>query len=191
VAGKTKKTVKKTAGKAAVKADPRPPVRKQAKAEAGRKVPPKPARKPADRHAAPAAAEAAAPKVRLSAKEKEDWRKTLLAMRDRLCGQIAALKGESLTREDAVVTEEDGTDAFDRQFALSLASSENEAVFQIDEALRRIEEGRYGVCQECSSLIEKPRLKALPFVRTCVKCQSKLEKGSVGFRLPPSYRMEY
>jgi DnaK suppressor protein len=101
----------------------------------------------------------------------------LLAMRERLVTQIEALKDDSLRRDDEVNTEEDGTDAFDRQFALDLATSEQDAVVQIDESLRRIEEGRYGVCEECAGAIEAPRLKALPFVRTCIACQSQLENG--------------
>jgi DnaK suppressor protein len=106
----------------------------------------------------------------------------LLGLRERITGQITALKGDSLQRFDAANTEEDGTDAFERQFALNLVSSEQDALFEIDEALRRLEEGIYGVCLQCRKLIEGPRLKALPFVKMCVKCQSHHEKGRPGFR---------
>jgi RNA polymerase-binding transcription factor DksA len=117
----------------------------------------------------------------MSPRDKAELREKLFALRERLTGQIASLKSESLTRSDSVYSMEDGTDAFDRQFGLSLANSENEALHDVDEALRRLEEGAYGVCDECSGLIEGPRLKALPFVRTCISCQSEIEKkrGSI------------
>ena len=74
--------------------------------------------------------------------------------------------------------EEDGTDAFERQFALDIARSENDSVFEIDEALRRLSEGDYGVCEECGCLIGKARLKALPFARMCIECKAKQETGT-------------
>lgn len=114
---------------------------------------------------------------RFGARELREFRTLLLAARDQLKGQIESLKGDSLKREDAVNSEEDGTDAFERQFALNIAWSENDSVFEIDDALRRIEEGSYGVCEDCGELINMPRLKALPFVRLCIGCKAKQENG--------------
>ena len=74
----------------------------------------------------------------------------------------------------------DGTDAFDRLFVLERAGSDQEIVFSIDEALRAIKEGKYGVCDGCGNLIEKPRLQALPFTSCCIKCQSEKERGPNG-----------
>lgn len=120
-------------------------------------------------------------KKKLPASERKKFRNILLGLRERVSGQIAALKDDSLKRYDTVNLEEDGTDAFERQLALNLASSGNESLFEIDEALRRIDEGTYGICEECNKLIEKPRLKALPFVRMCIHCQSEIEKVKHGF----------
>lgn len=123
------------------------------------------------------------PTIKLPAAKKKEFRDMLLGLRERITGQITALKDDSLQRVDASNTEEDGTDAFERQFALNLVSSEQDSLFEIDEALRRLEEGIYGVCLQCRKLIEGPRLKALPFVKMCVKCQSMNEKGKhAGFR---------
>ena len=123
------------------------------------------------------------PSNKLPLAKKKEFRDMLLGMRERITGQIAALKGDSLQRFDAANTEEDGTDAFERQFALNLVSSEQDSLFEIDEALRRLEEGIYGVCLQCRKTIEPPRLKALPFVKMCVKCQSQNEKsGGRNFR---------
>lgn len=112
----------------------------------------------------------------LRKKELDDLRRMLLALRDRLTGQIAALQGASLESPDWVNLEEDGTDAFERQLALKLASSEEDSLFEIDEALRRMDQGQYGVCEACEGSIEKPRLKALPFARLCIDCKSEQEK---------------
>lgn len=105
----------------------------------------------------------------------------LIKMRDRLTGQISALSDDSLKYVDDS-SSEDRTDDFDREFALNLVSSEQDSVFEIDSALRRIKEGVYGSCDTCGCLIEKARLQALPFARACVKCQSASEKGRVRFR---------
>jgi RNA polymerase-binding transcription factor DksA len=119
---------------------------------------------------------------RLDAKDRKRIRETLVALRDDLAGQVSTLKHDSLKRDDEVNNVEDGTDAFERQFALSLASSEQEAVGQINEALRQLEDGTYGACEQCQSPIEKARLEALPFVKTCITCQSAMEKGGGKFR---------
>lgn len=79
------------------------------------------------------------------------------------------LSGYSLHMADA------GTDTFEQEFALDLVSNQQEILYQIDEALKRIEEGAYGVC-ECGKVIPIKRLKALPFARLCIKCQEAVEK---------------
>jgi len=101
----------------------------------------------------------------------------LLTVREQLSHQVEYLRGTSLTRADSVYSEEDGTDAFERQLALKLASSDGDSIFEIDQALRRLDEGAYGVCEDCSELIEEVRLRALPFARRCVKCKSLVEKN--------------
>ena len=122
------------------------------------------------------------PVSKISKKEAAEFRQLLIRLRERIRGQINALKGDSLTRQDEVNTEEDGSDAFERQLALTLVSSENDSLFEIDEAIQRIGEGTYGICTECNKVIERLRLKALPFVRMCVACQSVNEKGRIKMR---------
>lgn len=68
------------------------------------------------------------------------------------------------------------TDNFDREVNLDLASSEQDLLNQIDEALQRIEEGNYAVCETCSKPIAQKRLLAVPYARFCIKCQSEEEK---------------
>jgi DnaK suppressor protein len=64
----------------------------------------------------------------------------------------------------------------DRELGLLLGDREREKVHAIDEALLRINENEYGVCEECEEDIPLGRLKAMPFARHCVKCKSDLEK---------------
>lgn len=68
------------------------------------------------------------------------------------------------------------TDTYDREFSLGLASNERNLLYELDDALKKIDEGTFGICEECKSLITKARLKALPYARFCVKCQQKKEK---------------
>lgn len=68
------------------------------------------------------------------------------------------------------------TDTYDREFTMSLASNDRALMYEIDEALKKISDGTYGVCEECKDLISKVRLKAIPYARLCLKCQEKKEK---------------
>ena len=173
----TKSPTKKLA-KAATKAAPR---KKTSPAKPTRKTAAKPTAKPVKKTSVKkrqAATTKKTPKKKMPAKDRQQFRGLLMTMRDRLVDQIRALKGDSLTRDDSVNSEEDGTDAFERQFALELARSENDLVFEIDEALRRLGQGEYGICEECDCLIGKARLKALPFTRMCIECKSAQENGT-------------
>lgn len=69
-----------------------------------------------------------------------------------------------------------GSDAYDRDFALNLLSQEQDALFEIDEALKRIAKGTYGVCEISGKTIPKARLEARPFARFTVECQSEIER---------------
>jgi len=69
-----------------------------------------------------------------------------------------------------------GSDAYDRDFALSMLSKEQGSLYEIDEALKRINDGTYGLCEICEKPIRRDRLEALPFTRYTVDCQSELEK---------------
>ena len=68
------------------------------------------------------------------------------------------------------------TDTYDREFSLTLASNERKLLYEIDEALKKIEEGIYGICEDCKCAISLSRLKAIPYARLCLKCQQEKEK---------------
>lgn len=69
-----------------------------------------------------------------------------------------------------------GSDAYDRDFALNLLSQEQDALYEIEEALKRIELGTYGICEISGKEIPKARLEALPFARYTVECQAEIER---------------
>jgi RNA polymerase-binding protein DksA len=69
-----------------------------------------------------------------------------------------------------------GTDNFGREMELNIASSENERIRLIEEAMERIEEGSYGACSVCDGKINVERLEAVPYTRLCIECARESEK---------------
>lgn len=106
-----------------------------------------------------------------------EFRKRLILLRQEVLGQSATLRTIALEQtDDRGGEEEDGSDVFLRLQNLSQVDSQNKIVQKIDEALHRIDEGTYGICEMCGQLIRKPRLMNMPFVHTCMECQSAMEK---------------
>ncbi|MBM3862949.1 MAG: hypothetical protein FJ385_03200 [Verrucomicrobia bacterium] len=77
-----------------------------------------------------------------------------------------------------------GSDAYDRDFALSVLAKEQDALYEIEQALRRIQAGSYGICEISHKKIPQARLEAIPFARLTVECQAQWEKdyGNRRFR---------
>jgi DnaK suppressor protein len=114
-------------------------------------------------------------------KVKPEWQKfytNLVELRDRLLQQMSGLAKESAEEMDnySLHMADSGTDNFDRDFALSLLSSDQDAVYEIEEAMKRIERGSYGVCELTAKPIPKARLEAIPWTRFTVEAQAQLEK---------------
>jgi RNA polymerase-binding transcription factor DksA len=113
----------------------------------------------------------------------EAQRQKLLILKDTLLDSMNGVARDSLrsqTGGDASAfgmhQADAGSDAYDRDFALSLLSQEQDSLYEIDQALKRIENGTYGVCEMSGKQIPKARLDALPFTRYTVECQAELEK---------------
>ncbi|HWP91691.1 MAG TPA: TraR/DksA family transcriptional regulator [Thermodesulfobacteriota bacterium] len=64
----------------------------------------------------------------------------------------------------------------DRELALMITDRERDKLVQIDEALRNIEDGSYGICESCGDEIDQDRLKAMPFAKLCLSCKIDLER---------------
>lgn len=114
-------------------------------------------------------------------KVKPEWQKfytNLIELRDRLRLQMNGLAKDSAVQMDnySLHMADSGTDNFDRDFALSLLSSDQDAIYEIEEALKRIERGSYGVCELSGKPIPKARLEAIPWTRFTVEAQAQLEK---------------
>ena len=124
----------------------------------------------------------------------EGQRQKLLQLRDAMVDSMAGVAQDTL-RSRAEGSEasafgmhqaDAGSDAYDRDFALSLLSQEQDALYEIDQALKRIELGTYGVCEMSGKPIGHPRLEAIPFARFTVECQSQLEKQNKASRVRQS-----
>lgn len=114
-------------------------------------------------------------------KVKAEWAKyhaTLLELRERLLDQMSGLAKESAEEMTnySLHMADSGTDNFDRDFALSLLSSDQDAIYEIEEALKRIERNTYGICELTGKPIPRPRLEAIPWTRFTVEAQSQLER---------------
>lgn len=72
-----------------------------------------------------------------------------------------------------------GTDNFERETALNIASGESEWLQNVKDALHRIEDRTYGKCEGCKDEIPRKRLEAFPSARYCIACQSEFEKNGV------------
>src|SRR2546429_5036397 len=114
-------------------------------------------------------------------KIKPEWAKyynTLLELRERLLNQMSGLAKESAEEMPgySLHMAESGTDNFDRDFALSLLSSDQDAIYEIEEALKRIEKNTYGICELTGKQIPRTRLEAIPWTRFTVQAQAQLER---------------
>lgn len=127
---------------------------------------------------APKGAKAAPAKAKAHNPEWDRYQQILLDLREQLVRQMNGLAKESAEQLPgySMHMADSGTDNFDRDFALSLLSSDQDAIYEIDEALKRIERGSYGVCELTGKPIPKARLDAIPWARFTVEAQAQLER---------------
>jgi DnaK suppressor protein len=109
------------------------------------------------------------------------WRKhydRLVELRDSLLHQGADLAKAALEEQPRFGTHmaDAGTDEYDRDFALGMLSSEQDAVYEIEQALDRIRNGTYGVCELTGKRIPEARLEAVPWTRFTAEAEQKLER---------------
>ncbi len=109
----------------------------------------------------------------------EEMKALLLKMKDDTLKEIS----KSVKTGSDIKSDEPSGDIYDqasserdRELGLLLGDREREKLRNIDEALMKIEEGEYGICEECEEQIPIGRLKVVPFARFCVKCKSDIEK---------------
>ena len=109
----------------------------------------------------------------------------LLDLRDGILDAMYGVTQDTLKNTDSMETGgggmhtgDAGSDAYDRDFALNLLAKEQDALSEIEQAIRRAENGVYGICEMSGQKIPKERLEAIPFARYTVECQVQWEKDS-------------
>lgn len=120
--------------------------------------------------------------------DRKSFRDTLVALRNRLAGDVSRLAEEALrgsggeasgSLSNAPLHMADlGTDAAEQDFALTLLQNQEQALTEINDALERLHQGTFGRCEECDGAIPKGRLQALPYTRHCVACARKVQQSS-------------
>jgi len=122
---------------------------------------------------------------KLTKQEMRQFKKILLKLKEEILEDINYISRETrLSSKEATGNVSSFTlhpadmasDNFERELSLGLASNERELLFAINEALERIEMGKYGICVNCGNPISRLRLKAIPYTQLCKKCQEESEK---------------
>lgn len=125
-----------------------------------------------------------APKKKKINPKFEMYQKLLMKIKEQITGDIRDLSDENTGSGNdrggdvsghALHMADVATDMYDREFTLGLAANDREFLYQVNEALERIEDGSYGLCIFCKKSIPATRLKAIPHVQTCLKCQESRE----------------
>jgi DnaK suppressor protein len=122
-------------------------------------------------------------KKRLTPTEIKKFKAILLAKRNEILSNVECMENETLRREKSDLSNvpihmaDVGTDNYDLENTLGLMESERKILTEIDDALNRIEDGTYGICEGNGEPILKERLRAIPWARYCVACAGLSEKG--------------
>jgi DnaK suppressor protein len=128
-------------------------------------------------------------KSHLTTAEIKRFKQMLLEKRREILVNVNEMEDETLKKSRLVAAgdlssmpihmADIGTDNYEQEFALGLMDSERKLLREIDNALQRIEQGTYGICEGTSKQIPKARLKAQPWARYCVEYARMLEQGLV------------
>ncbi len=128
--------------------------------------------------------------------ELDRYKKLLLKKKEEILQAVKHIEQDTLSRSQrdasgdlsgySLHMVDIATDNYDREFSLGLASNAQDILYQIDEALKRVKEKRFGSCQLCEKPIPKKRLTAIPYAGFCVPCQSKEETKRRRTAPPPS-----
>jgi DnaK suppressor protein len=114
----------------------------------------------------------------MNKKEMEEFRKKLLNLREQLWIEVKHKHAEASDLRDTGVPDPGDASMTDdlRDFLHVLSDSKREQILEIDEAIRRIEDGSYGICARCEEEINMKRLEVQPDTPYCVSCKEELEE---------------
>ena len=112
-------------------------------------------------------------------REYKRWKDVLISLRHRLLSEGSHLEEEGLKALEQEVSVDHmadfGSDSSEQETTLQLIESNSLSLRDVDDALKRIEKGTYGLCEDCEALIPPARLQVLPHARLCIACQEKRE----------------
>jgi RNA polymerase-binding transcription factor len=121
-------------------------------------------------------------------KKSEQYKNLLLALRERLSGDVTHLIEDNLKKSQKEMSgdlsgyslhiADMGSDDFDRTLALGMLANDQEIIYMIDQALEKIESGKYGICEKSGTKISEGRLKAVPWALLCKECQEEDERSA-------------
>lgn len=117
-------------------------------------------------------------------------RDTLVARKEQILKQLNAevKEGKEAALDEGMDTYDLASEERTREINLILSDRDREKLQAVEEALERIEDGSYGICESCEEEIAPERLEALPFTRLCVSCQSEMEREAKQHRRPDDER---
>jgi DnaK suppressor protein len=127
-------------------------------------------------------------KAGLSQKELDVFRDMLLAKRRELVGDMSSMEREALREGNANLSNlpvhmaDQGTDAYEQEFTLGLVEKDRSLLREINDALAKIQNGTYGICEGTGNPISRPRLEAQPWARHSIEYARILEKRQMSFR---------
>ena len=123
---------------------------------------------------------------KMTKKELSGFRRLILKKKEEINDEIRHISDDTLNKSQKDASgdisgytyhmADVATDNYDREFSLGLASKDRKSLYELEDALKRIEDGVFGVCLDCGCPISKTRLKVVPQARLCIKCQEKREK---------------
>jgi len=125
---------------------------------------------------------------KISTKKGDKYRQLLLDKRAEILADITVME-ESIFQSGGELSSmpvhmaDIGSDNFEQEFSLGLMAEEKKILAEIDMALKRFEEGTYGICEGLGTPIEQTRLEAIPWTRYSLEYARKMEKGRVGLHL--------
>lgn len=125
----------------------------------------------------------ARPKTKLARKELERYRAILLQKRRELIGDVSNMEDEALLQSSGSLSHlpqhmaEQGSDAFDQAMSLDLAAVDRNLIREIEDALKRINDGTYGVCERTGEQIKPERLNEIPWARYTIEAARALERS--------------
>ena len=134
----------------------------------------------------------AKPRVKVQAGQKRDpdkldqktiakFKKILLKEREQIVGEVKQIveSSKEMGQDGIQDIGDEAANIYNKQILLSLNENERLRLKEVDESLDRIENGTYGICEECGGPISLKRLEVRPVAKYCVPCLTKLEKGKL------------